>query len=264
MAKFEIVETDLTGSDNILTAEKLFFIKQSGMKLKQIKISLLEEEIETEAGALHFMKGNITATNKMPSVSNFIQSKLSGEAVFRPKYKGTGEIYLEPTFGHFIIYDLDGEIIVDKGIFYACESTVSVGAVAQKNISSALLGGEGLFQTKLSGKGKVVLISPTPESELKKFKLTGDKLSVDGNFAILRTASIDFKVEKSTKTLVGSALSGDGLLQTFTGNGDVWIAPLKSVYITMASPFSGIQTTEQKNMNKGVIGSIFKSLLSGR
>jgi uncharacterized protein (AIM24 family) len=264
MAKYEIIETDLMGSDNLLSAEKLFYLKQSGMKLKQIKITLENEEIITEAGALHFMKGNISPTNKIPSVGNFIQSKLSGEAVFRPRYQGTGEIYLEPTFGHFIVHEINEDIIVDKGIFYSCESSITVGAVLQNNISSAILGGEGLFQTRLSGKGKVVLISPTPVLELKKYKLNNDKLSVDGNFAILRSASIDFRVEKSSKTLIGTAFSGEGLLQTFQGVGEVWIAPLKSVYDKLASPYSGVQTTEQKSMNKGIIETIIKGFMSGR
>jgi uncharacterized protein (AIM24 family) len=74
--------------------------------------------------------------------------------VFKPSYQGTGEIYLEPGFVHYLIYHLQNEeIIVDKGMFYACESTVQVGVAPVKTISSAAKGGEGWFQTKLSGTG---------------------------------------------------------------------------------------------------------------
>jgi uncharacterized protein (AIM24 family) len=37
-------------------------------------------------------------------------------------------------------------------------------------------------------------------------------------------------VEKSTKSFMGSMQSGEGLLQTFSGTGEVWLAPTQSVY----------------------------------
>ena len=42
--------------------------------------------------------------------------------MFKPILKGTGEIFLEPTFGYFTLIELeDEEIIIDDGMFYACE-----------------------------------------------------------------------------------------------------------------------------------------------
>jgi uncharacterized protein (AIM24 family) len=58
----------------------------------------------------------------------------------------------------------------------------------------------------------------------------GEKLSVDGNFAFVRTASVSFHAEKSGKSLFQSVTSGEGLLQTFTGPGIVWLAPTQGVY----------------------------------
>jgi uncharacterized protein (AIM24 family) len=100
----------------------------------------------------------------------------------------------------------------------------------QKHVSSALFGGEGLFQTKVSGKGWVVLTTPVPASEIQKITLNNEKLSVDGSFAILRKGNIDFKVEKSSKGLFSSKISGEGLLQTFTGTGEVWLCPTIDYY----------------------------------
>lgn len=244
MAHFEIISTQLTGGDKLSAVEKLFYIRQSGLALRHLKITLQDEEITTEAGALHYMHGKIEAVNKAPSASGFLQSALTGESTFKPKYKGTGTIYLEPTFSHFVILELKGEaLIVDKGIYYASDSTVSVGMATQKNVSSALFGGEGFFQTQVSGTGKVVLVSPTPEVELAKITLNNEKLSVDGNFAILRSASLQFKVEKSSKGLMGSMTSGEGVLQTFDGTGIVWLAPFKSVYDRLGGAFQSLTPT---------------------
>jgi uncharacterized protein (AIM24 family) len=225
----------LDGCEDIETAKTLYYAKQVGMHLKQVRIILNGGEAILESRVLHFMKGNISLEAKSGGLGGLAKkiasSALTGETTFRPHYKGVGEIYLEPTFGHFILAKLDGEeIIVDKGMFYASEGSVEVGVAGQKNLSSALFGGEGFFQTKLTGRGWCVLVSPVPSSEIIRFQLNNEKLSVDGNFALLRKGHIDFKVEKSTKSVIGSMRSGEGLLQTFTGTGEVWLAPTQSVY----------------------------------
>ena len=72
-------------------------------------------------------------------------------------------LVLEPSFNHFLILQLDKEeIIVDKGMFYCAQGSVTVKPVMQRSISSALGGGEGLFQISLSGTGLVVLECPVP------------------------------------------------------------------------------------------------------
>jgi len=229
-----------------------FSMQRAGERYKQVRILLNNGSVVTEAGALHFHKGNITAENKMGGASGlmkkFASSMLTNESTFKPVYSGVGEVYLEPTFGHFLIYHLNNEeIIVDKGLFYCCESTVKVGVAAQTSISAAVKGGEGLFQTKLSGTGICVLHSPVPAREILKMELYNERLQVDGNFAILRTGDIRFTVEKSTKSILGSMTSGEGLLQTFTGTGEVWLAPTQALHQTTFFPQSQLFNNQFPN-----------------
>ena len=56
--------------------------------------------------------------------------------------------------------------------------------------------------------------------------LENDVLKVDGNFAIAWSRSLDFTVERSTKTLIGSAASGEGLVNVYRGTGKILMAPL--------------------------------------
>ncbi len=93
-----------------------------------------------------------------------------------------------------------------------------------------MFGGEGWFQTKISGTGLCVLAVPVPPSEVLKYELNNERLQVDGNFVFLRSASLNFTVERSAKSLVGNLTSGDGALQTFEGTGIVWMAPTQFVY----------------------------------
>ncbi len=225
----------LDGSDDVDVAENLFYVQQVGMRLKQIKILLYGGEVIIEAGALQFMKGSITADSTVGGVGGFAKklasNVLTRESTFRPLYRGIGEMYLEPSFGHFIIIYLnDEEMVVDKGMFYAAESSINVGIAMQKNISSALFGGEGLFQTKLTGTGWCVLSSPVPSHEIVRYQLNNEHLLVDGDFTLLRKGNIEFRVSRSTKSFIGALTSGEGLLQTFFGTGEVWIAPTYDVY----------------------------------
>lgn len=228
-ARFEILQY------KPLESGQYYYLQKAGGRLKQVRIILNNGKITMEAGALQFLKGHIECQNEIGGVSGLVGkiagSMLNNESTFKPTYHGTGEIYLEPSFGHYLIYHLQNEeIIVDKGMFYTCESTVDVGVAMQKNLSSAIKGGEGLFQTKLSGTGIAVLQSPVPAHEIIKLQLNNERLQVDGNFALLRSGNISFTVERSSKSLLGSATSGEGYLQTFTGTGTVWLAPTEPIH----------------------------------
>jgi uncharacterized protein (AIM24 family) len=235
-SKFQILEYEnLDGATDAETAFGLNVIRQSGIKLKQIRIILEDSEVKLEPNSLSYMKGNIEVKNKTGGLIGFgkkiISSKLTGETAFKPTYSGSGEIFLEPSFGHFALIELeDDEIIVSDNMFYACEDGIDVNAAMQKNISSTLLGNEGLYQTRIEGSGIVALKVPVPESEIFKCILINDTLKVDGNFAILRTGNIEFSVEKSSKSIVGTMVSGEGLVNVYRGTGEVWLTPTKNVY----------------------------------
>ena len=234
-SKFQILEFDrLEGATDGGTALGLQIMNDSGIMLRQVRIILEDSSVKLESGALSYMKGEIEIKTKTGGVvglgKKFLNSKLTGETMFKPTYEGTGEIFLEPSFGHFALIELeDEEIIVDDGLFYACEEDVEVGAAMQKSVSSMLFGNEGIYQTSISGSGIVVLEIPVPESEIFKCKLFNDTLKVDGNFAVLRTSNIKFTVEKSS-SLIGSVTNGEGLLNVYSGTGEVWLLPTMSIY----------------------------------
>jgi uncharacterized protein (AIM24 family) len=235
--KVEILQLNkLEGSRSLLTAQALYYANTSGPHLKFVRIVLNRSAATLESGALSFMKGHLEITSNtggLGGLAKGIATKmLTNETVIRPRYQGNGEIILEPSFGHFLIVPLEANqtLITDKGMYYCSEGTVEVGIATQKNFSAGQWGGEGWFQTKVTGPGLVVLSSPVPRSEIITYDLSNEKLQVDGNFALMRSEGINFSVQKSTKSLFGSAVSGEGLLQTFEGTGRVWLAPTQSIY----------------------------------
>lgn len=244
----------LSGSSDPYTAQTVFFANQAGLQLKQVKITLQNGEVQVEAGALHFLHGHIDVENKAGGVSGLgkamLGKLLTNESAFKPRYRGSGEIYLEPSFGHFLIYQLNNEeIIADKGLFFCSEGALEVGIAMQKNVSSALLGGEGLFQTKVKGTGICVFELPVPANEVRCVQLNNETLRVDGNFALMRSGNIEFTVEKSTKSILGTLTSGEMLLQTFRGTGKVWLAPTQGVYQQMRRGGISRLSASQKSSN---------------
>jgi uncharacterized protein (AIM24 family) len=230
----------LGGAKDYQTAATIYFANQAGIRLKQIRITLTDGEAIAESGALHFMLGQIQMESKIGGVAGLgkamMKKFVTKEAAVMPRYRGTGQIHLEPSFSHFLIYQLTGEeVIADKGMFYCGEGTLDVGSAMQKNVSSALFGGEGLFQTRISGTGICVFESPVPVDEVMRIDLKDETLQVDGNFALMRTGHIEFSVEKSTRSLLGTLTGGEGLLQTFRGTGSVWLAPTQDIYQRLRS-----------------------------
>lgn len=252
---FQVLEYDgLQGARDLNTALQIKLMKDSGVRLKQIRIILDDSAVKIEAGALSYMKGNIDIITKTGGIvglgKKLFSSKVTGESMFKPILRGTGEVFLESSFGYFTLIELeDEEIIIDDKLFYACEEGIEVEPIMQKNISSMFFGNEGIYQSKLSGSGIVVLEIPVPEKEILRCKLFRDTLKVDGNFAILRSANIEFTVEKSGTTLIGTSINGEGLLNVYNGTGEVWLVPTTSIYENLSE--SGLK--DLKDFNEDIL-----------
>lgn len=240
--EFEVIAiNDLQGAKDPKMAMNLYFAQQAGLMIRQVRVKLNDGVIKTEAGALYYYKGNITTETKIGGVGGIFKKAVIGgvtnESAMKPTYRGTGEIMLEPSFKHYLLMKLDDEsIIVDKSMFYASSGTIDITATSQKNMSSAFLGGEGFFQLKLSGTGIVVLEVDVPSNEIVQYELLpGEELKVDGNFCIARSENVMFSVTKSDKSLLASAMNGEGFLNTFkvannAVKGIVWLAPTAPIY----------------------------------
>ena len=138
---------------------------------------------------------------------------------------------------------------IEDGMFLACDSHVQNKIVARKNVSSAVLGGEGFFNLSLHGTGTVALESNVPEEELIEIILEDDELKIDGNLAVCWSSDLDFTVERTTKTLVGSAVSGEGLVNVYRGTGRVLMSPVAPTSSLFEATNTLAAKTAAKNSN---------------
>lgn len=200
------------------------------VRRRQVLVELNNTSCKLQAGAMQWILGNVSMQSGV-SAGNFLGKALgaavTGETMSKPEYTGQGYVMLEPTYKHILLVDVAqwGQIVLDDGLFLACDSTLQHKVVSRKTLSSAALGGEGLFNLSLSGQGIAVLESPVPQQELIMFNLQDDEVKIDGNMAIAWSGSLNFTVEKSSKSLIGSAVSGEGLVNVYRGTGSILMAP---------------------------------------
>ena len=114
----------------------------------------------------HFViaqKGSFLAAESGVDMSVFFQKKIAkgffgGEGFIMQKFEGSGLLFLEID-GSAVEYELaPGEKkIVDTGYLVMMEGSCSLDIQAVKGAKNILLGGEGLFNTVITGPGKIIL-----------------------------------------------------------------------------------------------------------
>ncbi len=237
--RVEILQYDkLLGLNRPSMAQMVYFMEQQNIKIRQIALYLNNEKVTIEKGAMSYFQGDIQMVSGVTignALGRMVRGAVTGEQMAQPEYSGTGLLVLEPSFKHFLVLELaeNESVIIDDGMFYCAQGGVTVKTVSQKNVSSAVMGGETLFQSQMTGPGIIILESPVPMAEIDIIELNNDTLKVDGNFAVLRSNTLKFTVERSAKTLIGSAVSGEGLVNVYRGTGQVWLAPTLKVYSSL-------------------------------
>lgn len=236
MGPFTVIEYVRDLSVTPMTAQTSYFSNLMNVRKRQVICNLAKSPVTIQAGAMQWMIGNANATTGIKGAgdlfSKMVRGKVTGESAIKPEYTGTGEIILEPTYKHILLINLEewnNSIVLDDGLFLACESNLKQKAVMRSNISSAVAGNEGLFNLGIEGKGVICLEAPCPQEELIEVELQNDVVKIDGNMAIAWSGSLEFTVERSGKTLIGSAASGEGLVNVFRGTGKVLIAPVDRI-----------------------------------
>ena len=234
MGAFQVIEYQRDLSVMPQDAVVAYYSSQMNVKKRQVICDLSKSNVTLQAGAMQWMAGDVKATTGIKGVGDLfgkaVRGSVTGESAIKPEYTGEGTLVLEPTYKHILLLDVadwNGSVVLDDGLFLACESSLKHKAVMRSNLSSAIAGREGLFNLGIQGKGILCLESFCPKEELVEITLQNDVLKVDGNFAIAWSGSLEFTVERSGKSLLGSAASGEGLVNVYRGTGKVLLAPVK-------------------------------------
>lgn len=231
---FKVIEYEKDLSVTPAEAISKYFSSQMNVRPRQLVVDLSKTVgIYLQAGAMQWMSGDNKLSSGITGIGDFgkkyLKSKVTGETTVKPEYRGNGYLVTEQTYKHLILLDLDdwdNNLMIDDGLFLAAEKSVELLVKRRTNLSSAAAAAEGLFNSVLSGKGFICLESKIPFKELIIIELNNDTVSIDGPMAIAWTSTLNLTVERSAKTFVGSAVSGEGFVNVYRGTGKILMAPL--------------------------------------
>ena len=233
---FTVIEYKRDLSVSPQSAMNAYFCDAMNVRKRQVICDLSKSPVTTQAGAMQWMVGDVNATTGIKGVGDLlgkaVRGKASGESAIKPEYTGSGIMVLEPTYKYLLLInvgDWGGSLVLEDGFFLACESSLKHKTVMRSNLSSAVAGGEGMFNLSLNGNGIVCLESASPKEELIEITLNNDVMKIDGSMAVAWSGGLEFTVERSGKSLLGSAVSGEGLVNVFRGTGKVLMAPVDKV-----------------------------------
>lgn len=120
-------------------------------------------EIDVTGRTIVVQKGSFLAMDEGVNLDIFFQKKIGsgffgGEGFIMNKLSGDGKVLLEID-GGCVEYDLAaGETMtIDTGYLVMMDATCSIDIVMIKGVGNILFGGEGLFNTVVTGPGHIVL-----------------------------------------------------------------------------------------------------------
>lgn len=187
--------------------------------MRWVKASLADDTIRTERGALNHMQGAVTMDVPLPSLRAAWVSLFSDESLLRPRFTGTGTVFLDSTLGgyHPLRIGRGEQWILDRKCFWVSDGEVEI-TVRRESWWTAFLAGEGFiwYKTVLRGDGQTLLSVDGPVEEIR---LDDDRLVVDGPQVVARTAGIRLSLKRPTSNFLSFWLSGQERSYVYEGSG---------------------------------------------
>lgn len=128
--------------------------------MRWVRVDLDDDDVRTEKGALNHMQGSIQMDVPLPSLEAWWVSLFSDESLLRPRYSGTGSVWLDSTLGGYHVFTLrrKDRWILDTKCFWASDGEVSL-SVHREPMWTSYWADQGLlwYKTAVEGEGQVVL-----------------------------------------------------------------------------------------------------------
>ena len=238
-----------------------------GDDMQMVRV-LLEpgDELRAEAGAMMYMKGNVSFDAKMSG--GFLKSigrMLTGESFFLSTFtapSGSGLVsFAAPYPGKIHVFELNGNsVICQKDAFLCCHGNVDLSIAFNKRLGSGFFGGEGFILQRISGYGTAFVHA---SGNLFYEELApGETISVDTGCLVAfdESVSYDIRLAGGLKT---SLFGGEGLFLAYmSGPGRVLMQtlPFSRLANRIYSAVGG--SKEDSTAGGGLLGGI-GSLLGG-
>ena len=185
------------------------------------------ESITAEVGAMIAMTSGMTVETTSRTkggkggMMKGLKRMFAGENFFLNHFSSHSEgqsLILGPQLmGDIIHYPLNGTLIVQGSSWLASAANIEIDASWQ-GLGKALFSGERMFWVKCSGHGDLFLSS---FGSIYEVEVDGE-FTVDTGHIVAFEETLEFRIGKAGKSLIGSFLGGEGLVCKFSGHGKLY------------------------------------------
>lgn len=186
------------------------------------------ETVTCEVGAMIAMSNGFdveTTSRKKGGRGGIVKGlkrMLAGESLFLNHFTATDvnqTLIIGPRLlGDITHHPMTGGTLVVQGSSWLASSTdIDVDATWQ-GLGKALFSGESMFWVKCSGAGDLLLSS---FGAIYQVDVSGEYV-VDTGHIVAFEDTLEFRIGKASKSLVGSLLGGEGLICRFSGQGKLY------------------------------------------
>ncbi len=183
------------------------------------------ERFRAEPGAMLSMSPSIELTTSTSGKGLFgtLKAAVGGESIFSSVYEARnapGELIVAPASpGDILHMELSNQtVMAQRGAYLAGATDLELST---QGSLKALISGEGLFLSRISGSGPLFLNSFG--AIYSRTLAPGEAYVVDSGHMVAFTDGMQYSIKTASKGLLSSMASGEGLVCLFVGPGTVWI-----------------------------------------
>lgn len=182
------------------------------------------EKIKAEAGAMVAMSPTIDLQAKASGkgLLGTLAVAVGGEALFGSLFtaRQDGELVLAPSVpGDVIHLKLNGETLFAQGGAYLAGAE-NLELSTQGSLRG-MIGGEGLFLSKIAGTGDLFL--NCYGAIIERTLAAGEAYVVDCGHIVAFQDTVEYRIKKAAAGLFATLASGEGLVAEYTGPGKIWL-----------------------------------------
>ncbi|MFV1457758.1 AIM24 family protein, partial [Bacillus mycoides] len=195
------------------------------------------------------IKFNRVKVNPMELFRGAIR-RANDESFFRPSVSGRGRVILESSFRFIKLLKLrnPSKVVLEKGLYLASSGQFEFKTTKNLDLGYMMFSNKSTFQTDVRGRGVLALELPVHPDELEKHEVHPNQpFRVDGDYVLYWVGDLKRSVRTSS-TLFGSMVNGEGLVEEYSGSGYVMTAPTIGYYKTLST---GKEERLQDTSNNG-------------
>lgn len=185
-----------------------------------------DETITCEVGAMIAMSPGITVQTSSHKrgaggILKGLKRMFAGENFFlnhfTARHSGQHLMIGPQLMGDVVHHPLDGTLIVQGSSWLASSEDIELDATFQ-GLGKAIFSGESVFWLKCSGRGDLFLSS---FGAIYEVDVDGE-YTVDTGHIVAFEDTLQFRIGKASRSLIGSFLGGEGLVCKFSGTGKLY------------------------------------------